>query len=165
MLIFLIFVMLAAERRAEMGMARAVGTKRRHLIQQFLFEGYAYNLGAALVGIVLGMGVGLGMVAVHGHRCWAPADFTICRATSSRAAWWWPSAWARWSPSSPWSFSSWRVSRLNIVAAIRDLPEDFGETTFRWRMPGSGPSATSWSTPRRHTIRFVLTLRSRWCWG
>ena len=47
MLIFLIFVMLAAERRAEMGMARAVGTKRRHLIQQFLFEGYVYDLGAA----------------------------------------------------------------------------------------------------------------------
>jgi len=27
----MIFVMLAAERRAEMGMARAIGTKRRHL--------------------------------------------------------------------------------------------------------------------------------------
>ena len=64
MLIFLIFVMLAAERRAEMGMARAIGTKRRHLIQQFLFEGYVYNLGAALVGIVIGVLVGLGMVKI-----------------------------------------------------------------------------------------------------
>ncbi|GIT02405.1 MAG: hypothetical protein CM1200mP27_10300 [Chloroflexota bacterium] len=35
LLIFLIFVMLAAARRAEMGMARAVGAKRRHLIQMF----------------------------------------------------------------------------------------------------------------------------------
>ncbi|HEY8284679.1 MAG TPA: ABC transporter permease, partial [Chloroflexota bacterium] len=64
MLIFLIFVMLAAERRAEMGMARAIGTKRRHLIQQYLFEGFVYNLGAALVGIVLGVLVGLGMVKI-----------------------------------------------------------------------------------------------------
>jgi putative ABC transport system permease protein len=39
LLIFLIFVMLAAERRPEMGISRAVGTKRRHLIQAFLAEG------------------------------------------------------------------------------------------------------------------------------
>ena len=30
--------MLAAERRAEMGISRAIGTKRRHLIQSFLAE-------------------------------------------------------------------------------------------------------------------------------
>ncbi|HEV2140679.1 MAG TPA: ABC transporter permease, partial [Candidatus Dormibacteraeota bacterium] len=41
LLIFLIFVMLAAERRAEMGMSRAVGLKRRHLTEMFLFEGMA----------------------------------------------------------------------------------------------------------------------------
>src|SRR6185312_9485995 len=63
-LIFLIFVMLAAERRPEMGMARAVGTKRRHLIMQFLFEGYTYDLGSALVGVVIGIAVGLGMVRI-----------------------------------------------------------------------------------------------------
>ena len=33
MLIFLIFVMLAAERRSELGIARAVGTRRGHLVQ------------------------------------------------------------------------------------------------------------------------------------
>ena len=101
MLIFLIFVMLAAERRAEMGMARAIGTKRRHLIQQFLFEGYAYDLGAALVGVALGIVVGLGMVAVMAALL-GGCRTSPCSRTSSRAAWWWPSAWARWSPSSPW---------------------------------------------------------------
>ena len=44
LLIFLIFVMLAAERKVEMGMIRAVGTKRRHLIEMFLSEGMAYNM-------------------------------------------------------------------------------------------------------------------------
>jgi len=56
--------MLAAERRTEMGMARALGTKRRHLIQQFLFEGYAYDLGAAVVGVALGIVVVIGMISI-----------------------------------------------------------------------------------------------------
>ncbi len=50
LLIVLIFAMLAAERRAEMGMARAVGTQRRQLIQQFVAEGTGYALLAGLVG-------------------------------------------------------------------------------------------------------------------
>ena len=41
LLIFLIFVMLAAERRGELGIARAVGTRRGHLVQMFTFEGAA----------------------------------------------------------------------------------------------------------------------------
>ena len=43
-LIFLIFVMLAAERKSEMGMARAVGAQRGHLVEMFVFEGTAYDL-------------------------------------------------------------------------------------------------------------------------
>ena len=39
LLIFLIFVMLAGERRSEMGVARAIGTRRGHLVETFLFEG------------------------------------------------------------------------------------------------------------------------------
>ena len=50
LLIFLIFVMLAAERRGELGIARAIGTRRRHLVQMFLFEGVAYDVVAAAVG-------------------------------------------------------------------------------------------------------------------
>ena len=51
LLIFLIFVMLAAERRSELGIARAVGTRRGHLVQMFLFEGVAYDMVAAAVGV------------------------------------------------------------------------------------------------------------------
>ena len=54
LLIFLIFVMLAAERRGELGIARAVGTRRAHLVQMFVFEGAAYDLVAAVVGARLG---------------------------------------------------------------------------------------------------------------
>ena len=55
LLIFMIFVMLAAERKPEMGMARAVGTKRLDLVQIFLAEGMGYNLVAAMVGTGLGV--------------------------------------------------------------------------------------------------------------
>ncbi len=64
MLIFLLFVMLAAERRGELGIARAIGTRRSHLVQMYLFEGVAYDLMAAIVGVALGVAVALGMVYV-----------------------------------------------------------------------------------------------------
>src|SRR4029078_5623795 len=62
LLIFLIFVMLAAERRGELGIARAIGTRRGHLTEMFTFEGAAYDLVAAAVGAILGAIVAYGMV-------------------------------------------------------------------------------------------------------
>ena len=121
-LIFLIFVMLAAERRAEMGMARAVGTKRRHLIQQFLFEGYSYDLGAALVGVVIGVGVDLALTAVISALVsqfgisvqWyvEPRSLVITFCLGALVTFF------------TVAVSAGRVSRLNIVTAIRDLPDD-----------------------------------------
>ena len=64
LLIFLIFVMLAAERRPEMGISRALGTRRNQLIQIFVSEGVMYNLGAAALGCALGVLVSIGMVRV-----------------------------------------------------------------------------------------------------
>jgi putative ABC transport system permease protein len=64
MLIFLIFVLLAAERRGEMGVARAVGTQRGHLVQMFLAEGAAYDVVAAAIGALFGLAVAYVMVSV-----------------------------------------------------------------------------------------------------
>lgn len=50
LLIFLIFVMLTAERKTEMGMARAVGARRSNLVQSFVADGMAYNVMAGAVG-------------------------------------------------------------------------------------------------------------------
>lgn len=55
LLIVLIFVMLAAERRSEMGIARAIGVQRSHLVQTFVTEGVLYDLAAAALGVALGM--------------------------------------------------------------------------------------------------------------
>ena len=55
MLIFMIFVMLAAERKPEMGMARAVGAQRGNLVQSFMSEGMAYSVIAGAVGAAFGV--------------------------------------------------------------------------------------------------------------
>ena len=52
--------MLAAERRGELGIARAIGTRRGQLVQMFLFEGAAYDLLAAAVGAASALAVAFG---------------------------------------------------------------------------------------------------------
>lgn len=123
LLIFLIFVMLAAERRSEMGMSRAVGLKRRHLTQMFLFEGMAYTMGASLVGVALGLAVGKLMVGV------ISSIFTgFYKGLDLIYHVEWPSVVIALGLGVALTFavvvvSAYRVSRLNIVAAIRDLDE------------------------------------------
>ena len=123
LLIFLIFVMLAAERRAEMGISRAVGTKRRHLIQSFLAEGAAYSILAAAVGA--GLGVLVAWVLI-GRMANLLADIAVgstfgfdIKPRSLIVAY----CLGMIITFLTVMFSSWRVSRLNIVAAIRDLPD------------------------------------------
>jgi putative ABC transport system permease protein len=121
MLIFLIFVMLAAERKVEMGMMRAVGTKRSHLVQSFMSEGMVYNVGAAAVGCALGVGVG--MIVVYAmKRLFAAEDLEVTFYVSVR------SLIVSYSIGVVLTFltvtfSSWRTGNLNIVSAIRDLPD------------------------------------------
>ena len=123
MLIFLIFVMLAAERKPEMGIARAVGMRRRHLVQSFIYEGLAYDLISALVGALLGIGVGLAMVSIMAN-IFASEDNGFELVMNYR----WQSFLISYCLGVVLTFitvffSSYRASRLNIVAAIRDLPD------------------------------------------
>ncbi len=121
MLIFLIFIMLAAERRAEMGMARAVGMKRMHLTQSFLAEGMAYNIGSAAIGALLGLAVAGALIAVMGRIF---DDFGLSITFHFN----WQGFAIAYSLGVVLTFitvvfSAWRAANLNIVRAIRDLPE------------------------------------------
>ncbi|MEJ7761947.1 MAG: FtsX-like permease family protein [Thermomicrobiales bacterium] len=120
LLIVLIFTMLAAERRPEMGMARAVGQRRGQLIQQFVAEGSGYALLAGLVGAALGVlatyAIALSLGALIGE------ELTIDPYVSPR------SLVVAYCLGVVITFiavvgSSWKISRLNVVAAIRDLPD------------------------------------------
>jgi putative ABC transport system permease protein len=130
LLVFLIFVMLSAERRSEMGIARAIGTRRGHLVQMFVYEGLAYDVLAAAVGALLGIAAAFAMVTVLAgalgefgieiQRQVRPSSLVVsyCIGVLLTLA--------------VVTFSSWRVSRLNIVTAVRGLP-DPPPTRRRWR--------------------------------
>ncbi|HEU4492974.1 MAG TPA: FtsX-like permease family protein, partial [Rubrobacteraceae bacterium] len=121
LLIFLIFVMLAAERKRELGIARAVGMQRSHLIRAFALEGALYALAASTAGSLAGVGVGWVMVRLIGGGI-AGEDFRIAFSTSPR------NVVLAFCLGMVLTFvvvliSSWRVSRLNVIRAIRDIPE------------------------------------------
>ena len=121
LLISLIFVMLAAERKRELGIARAVGAQRGHIVRLFMFEGAAYSLAAAAVGSFLGVVVGLVMVRVLAA---ALGSFDLDIVFSFR----WQSLLLAYSLGMVVTYlvvvvSAVRVSSLNIVRAVRDIPE------------------------------------------
>lgn len=130
-LIINIFVMLAEERKSEMGMARAVGLKRRQLTQLFIFEGTLYSIAASFVGALFGIAIGYMMVATFGMI------FTgMGMRFDIQFYFEWDSViTAFWLGSIITFFTilvtSWRVSNLNIVKAIRDIPDVVTEKASR----------------------------------
>ena len=132
LLIFLIFVMLAAARRSEMGMARAVGAKRSHLVQMFLFEGTTYALASAAVGVVIGLGVSV-LIVLAANRFIGTfeEDFQFTPHFTARSA---IVAYCLGMVITlgTVAFSAYRVSRMNIVAAVRGLPEPIARYQQPW---------------------------------
>ena len=137
LLIFLIFVMLAAARRTEMGMARAVGAKRPHLVQMFVFEGTAYALVSGAVGVLLGLAASA-LIVVIANRIFAGGggdvseDFHLTRHFELRSA---VVAYCLGMiiTLATVAISAYRVSRMNIVAAVRGLPAPVNAEMSDWR--------------------------------
>jgi len=122
MLIFLIFVMLAAERKGELGVMRALGSRRRDILKVFVFEGVAYSLMAAAIGAFAGIVVGWVMVRIMASAFGSFDEFNIAFAVS------WKSIVIAYAMGMIATFvvvvgSAWRAGHINIVRAIRDLPE------------------------------------------
>ncbi|UCD93168.1 MAG: FtsX-like permease family protein [Methanobacteriota archaeon] len=130
-----IFVMLAEERKPEMGISRALGMKRKHLIQTYLFEGSAYALMASFVGVFVGLLIAYVMIAAFAYVFGAAAfeisfhfeieslilGFCIGVLITFFTV----------------AIASWVVSRLNIVRAIRAIPEPaLTEPTKRFMVGG-----------------------------
>ncbi len=121
LLIFLIFVLLAAERRAEMGMARAIGVQRRHLVLMFLFEGTVYDLCSSFVGLVFGIATGA-LLVLFLQPILLRFNFPLKLTFEPR------SLIIAYCLGVIFTFcslviSSWIVSRMTVVEAMRDLPE------------------------------------------
>ncbi|MCH2313933.1 MAG: ABC transporter permease [SAR202 cluster bacterium] len=123
LLIFLVFVLLAAARSTELGMARAVGLKRRDLVQLFTYEGAIYAFLAAIVGTLVGVGLSFGLVFILKDLI-DTDDFVITPYYSTI------SLLISFSSGLILTFvtvvfSAYRASNLNIVVAIRGLKDEF----------------------------------------
>ena len=123
LLLINLFVMLAEERKTELGMLRAVGFTRRRLTRVFAVEGALYAIAASLLGAVAGIGIGWLVAVVAGPIFGSteegaatpvvikPLSLAIGAITGlviSLVTIW---------------VTSVRIARLNIIRAIRDLPE------------------------------------------
>jgi putative ABC transport system permease protein len=123
-LIVNIFVMLSEERKSEMGMVRAIGMQRKHLKRMYIAEGTIYALIASFIGVFFGIGIGYIIIFVLKEIFSSFGDFDILQYFT-------------------FSFTSLiigfvsgflitiftiyvtshRISKLNIVRAIRNIPE------------------------------------------
>lgn len=119
-LIINIFVMLAEERKPEMGISRAIGMQRFDLTHSFVFEGVVYAMVAAVIGTLVGLVIAFVMFGLFSTVFAGGFMFTLHFKTSSLVI----------AASAGFlitlltvALASWRVSKLNIVRAIRDIPE------------------------------------------
>ncbi len=121
LLIFLIFVLLAAERRAEMGVSRAIGMQREQLIMLFLFEGSFYDLLASLIGIAVGVGLGVMLILLLSPVL-AQAGYPLSAQLQPRSM---VIAYCLGALFTLGTIiaSSWMISRMTIVQAMKNLPE------------------------------------------
>ena len=129
-----IFVMLSEERKPELGMLRAVGMRRGRLVRSFYLEGAVYALAASLLGIVAGIGVGRA-VAVIAERIYSGYDvagsslhvvFHVTPISLINGF-----AMGALIALATVALTSLRISRINIIAAIRDLPPQEGRRMKR----------------------------------
>jgi putative ABC transport system permease protein len=117
-----LFVMLAEERKAELGMMRAVGLKRSHLVRLFGLEGGLYSVAAAGLGTVLGLGVGMAVLVVTRSILADEDGMTFVFAAEPASLLTGGLIGLAISLLTVWA-TSIRIARLNVIRAIRDLPE------------------------------------------
>ena len=160
LLIALIFVMLAAERKRELGIARAVAAQRSHVVRLFTFEGAVYSLLAAAVGSGLGVVVGLVMV-----RIMAAAFGAAVEGLTISFSFRWQSLVLAYTLGMVVTYvvvilSAWRVSALNIVRAVRDIPEPphEGHRIREWWAGACVPYANGWRDLLRFRVHRTLAL-------
>ena len=137
-----IFVMLADDRRSELGMIRALGMRRFPLVTTFATEGWLYAVLASTLGALLGIGVGR-LIAWR-----ADAILSSGReidALEMRFAWDKSTLVTGFAIGLTIAMvtivlTSIRTSRINIIAAIRDLSDVKPQRTGR-RRRGLGAAA------------------------
>jgi len=134
-LIINIFTMLAEERKVELGMGRAMGMRRSTLVQLFVFEGLTYAVAAAAAGTLAGIAIGAVLIGTLNSlfgTLGASLPLVIEPGSMIDAF-----AVGVLLTLATICFAAYRLSRFNIIAAVRDLPEAVTERASR-RMAYAG---------------------------
>ncbi len=121
LLIVLVFSLVALERRAELGISRALGARRRDVVLLLALEGGMYSLISSAFGLAAGLALALGIIGLaqglveqYGFHL-APvvepgslaASYGLGVVLTFIAV----------------TATAWRSSRFSIVTAIRELPD------------------------------------------
>ncbi|GMU78027.1 MAG: ABC transporter [Acidimicrobiia bacterium] len=120
-----IFVMLADDRRSELGMIRALGLRRLPLVTTFATEGWCYAVIASALGALLGIGVGR-VIAWRADSILSsgPEEFALdMHFTFEQVTLLTGFAIGLAIAMTTIILTSIRTARINIIAAIRDLPD------------------------------------------
>src|SRR5262245_52407461 len=119
-----IFVMLTEERKSQLGILRAIGMRRRRVTAEFAIEGSVYAAIAAVLGAALGLLVGRVVVvlAVSILNGWNQDNNQLAMVYDVRQASLVNGVCAGFLIAfAAVTLTSVRISRMNIIAAIRDL--------------------------------------------
>ncbi|HVS68596.1 MAG TPA: FtsX-like permease family protein [Mycobacteriales bacterium] len=132
-----IFVMLAEERKGQLGMLRAIGMKRSRLVGALTLEGATYAAVSVLPAVALGIGVGYGvaLLAARIFSTWSQDGnglqiaFAVTPISVVNGL-----ALGLTIAVVTILLTSVRISRFNIIGAIRDLPATTTARTRRWML-------------------------------
>lgn len=121
-----IFVMLAEERKTELGTLRALGFKRSHLVRSFGMEGAVYAVLASVAGALAGVAVGRVIVFVT-RGLFDRGEFGLVLRFEATPGSLLTGGLAGLAIGllTVWG-TSVRIGRLNVIRAIRDVPEPVG---------------------------------------
>ncbi len=125
MLLVNIFVMLADERRSELGMLRAIGMRRRPLVGAFALEGWMYAVVSSAAGAIVGVGVGR-VIAWRADSILNSGQETAgldMMFTYTAATVWTGFALGFLISLITLVVTSVRIARFNVIRAIRDIHE------------------------------------------
>jgi putative ABC transport system permease protein len=124
MLIVNIFVMLAEERKGQVGVLRAIGMRRRRVSAELSIEGAIYTVVAVLLGGVVGLAIGrvvlvIALNLVNGFNDRANQLSIVFAVTPASIINGMTGGFLI--ALAAVALTSVRISRINIIAAIRDL--------------------------------------------
>ncbi len=124
LLVINLFVMLASERKSELGVMRALGVRRSQVWRSFVLEGALYGIVAAGLGMLAGIGVASAVVVFAG-RNFNEGVFAVSLSVAPTRLLTGALIGLAISQVTV-VLTSIRTTRLNIVRALKDLPEPRG---------------------------------------